>query len=47
MKGIMAIKGHGRRLVLAGIDLITYIIISAVYLGIDYLFLNDAIGNVG
>lgn len=47
MKGIMAIKGHGRRLVLAGIDIITYIIISAVYLGIDYLFLNDAIGNVG
>ena len=47
MKGIMAIKGHGRRIVLAGIDIITYIIISAVYLGIDYLFLNDAIGNVG
>ena len=47
MKGIMAIKGHGRRIVLAGIDIITYIIISAIYLGIDYLFLNDAIGNVG
>ena len=47
MKGIMAIKGHGRRFVLAGIDILTYIIITAIYLGIDYLFLNDAIGNVG
>ncbi len=47
MKGIMAIKGHARRVVLAAFDILTYIIITALYLGIDYLFLNDAITHVG
>ncbi len=47
MKGIMSLKGHSRRVVLALIDIFCYIVVCAVYLGVDYLFLNDAITHVG
>ncbi len=47
MKGIMALKGHARRFVLAGFDILVYVIICMAYLGIDYLFLGEAITHVG
>ena len=47
MKGIMSLKGHSRRVVLAMIDVLCYIIVCAAYLLVDYLFLNDAITHVG
>ena len=47
MKGIMAIKGRARRVVLGAIDVLIYFTIAAVYLGIDYLFLNEAITHIG
>ena len=47
MKGLMALKGHTRRIVLAGIDTLAYVLICLAYLGIDYLFLGEAITHVG
>ena len=47
MKGIMSLKGHSRRVVLAAIDIFCYVAVCAVYLLIDFLFLNDAIKHVG
>ena len=47
MKGLMALKGHTRRIVLAGIDILAYVLICLAYLGIDYLFLGEAITHVG
>ena len=43
MKGIMSLKGHSRRVVLAVIDILCYVAVCAGYLLVDYLFLNDAI----
>ncbi|MBQ8393008.1 MAG: polysaccharide biosynthesis protein [Clostridia bacterium] len=45
MKGIMSLKGHTRRVVLAGIDVLCYAILCAIYLGIDFLFLEDTINK--
>jgi len=47
MKGIMSLKGHSRRVVLALFDVLAYVLICLAYLGIDYLFLGEAISHVG
>ena len=47
MDKIMSLKGYSRRLILSFIDILTYVIISITYLGVDYLFLDNKITDNG
>ncbi len=47
MDKIMSLKGYSRRIILSFIDILTYVIISFIYLGVDYLFLDNKINDIG
>ena len=47
MDKIMSFKGRTRRIILRMIDVLTYVIISFIYYGVDYFFLDNKLGHAG